>query len=261
MSTDSLFGETVEHPSEKPVVNGPVRHRILITVKAGPNPSTTYGETVCVAGIRLQDTGPRDWIRLYPINFRHLPDRSAQFAKYDVISVECLPANEARLESWRPIMSTLRVETHISGWPRRRPLVDPMIDISMCEIRDAAKADPRARSLALIRPTEIMDLRLERRPGWTREEQLKIDHYVSQLELDLFGGDHDKTPLEAPRFRGHYRWRCGDPGCRGHEQSIIDWEFVALQRHLHGGSDIEAEHEIKKRFLDEVCASQNDVAF
>lgn len=38
--------------------------RVLITVKTAPVPSTTLGDTVCVAGIRLTDDGP-EWIRLY----------------------------------------------------------------------------------------------------------------------------------------------------------------------------------------------------
>lgn len=30
----------------------------MITVKTYPNPSETYGETVCVAGVRLDRSGP-----------------------------------------------------------------------------------------------------------------------------------------------------------------------------------------------------------
>ena len=144
---------------------------MLITVKAAPNPSAIYGETVCVAGIRLADTGPKDWIRLYPINFRHLPEASARFKKYDIVTVEARPAGEARLESWRPNMATLQVETHLPPWKKRRQLVDPMIDDSMCKIRTDAAADPRARSLALVRPAEILPARGARRPStwhWAR---------------------------------------------------------------------------------------------
>lgn len=89
---------------------------MLITVKAAPNPSATYGETVCVAGIRLADTCPKGWIRLYPINFRHLPEASARFKKYDILTTEALAASEARLDSWRPNMATLQVETHLPPW-------------------------------------------------------------------------------------------------------------------------------------------------
>ena len=256
---DSLFGQTVEYPSEKP--SGPARLRVLVTVKAAPNPSATHGETVCVAGVRLGDVGPTGWIRLYPINFRHLPKDTETFAKYDIVSVDCVPAREARLESWRPHMSTLRVETHVPPWRKRRELLEPMIDDSMCRIRDGAASDPRSRSLALVRPAEVIGFRLEPHPGWTRDEQAKIDAYVNQLEFDVFSDAQDKTPLVAPRFRGFYTWRCGDAACRTHEQSIIDWELVALQRHLWNRSDEEMRAALRQRFFDELCSADNDVAF
>jgi len=65
----------------------------------------------------------------------------------------------------------------------------------------------------------------------------------------------------APRFRGFYTWRCGDAACRTHEQSIIDWEFVALQRHVWNRSDDEVRAALRQRFFDELCSSKNDVAF
>lgn len=260
VTQEPLFG-TVEHPAQKPVIGGPAKHRFLVTVKAAPNPSTTYGETVCVAGIRLGGTGPTNWVRLYPINFRHLPEATAKFKKYDIVNIECRPAGELRVESWRPNMQTMQVEAHVPPWERRRQLVDPMIEQSMCKIRYDAAMDPRARSLALIRPAEILKFRLEPHPGWSKDEQRKIDAYVNQLELDVVDGSQDKTPLEAPRFRGYYKWRCSDESCRGHKNSIIDWEFVALQRHLRGKSDGEAEAAIRERFFDEVCSAEKEVAF
>lgn len=60
-----------------------ITKKVLITVKAYPNPSTKYGETVCCAGIDI-DTGK--WIRLYPIPFRDL-DSAKQFSKYTIIEI------------------------------------------------------------------------------------------------------------------------------------------------------------------------------
>jgi len=256
---ETLFGDTVEHPAEKP--RGLARLRVLITVKAAPNPSVTYGETVCVAGVQLGEIGPTGWIRLYPINFRHLPAATEQFKKYDIVTVDCTPAGEARFESWRPKMTTLHVETNLPPWRKRRELLDPIIDDSMCRLRRSAAADATARSLALVRPTEILGFRLEKHPGWTKDEQSKIDGYVNQLGFDVFEEVQDKTPLEAPRFKGFYKWRCADPKCGTHEQSIIDWEFVALQRHLRNHADAETRAAIRKRFYEEMCAPDRDVAF
>ena len=46
------------------------KKRILITVKTYPCPSNKYKETVCTAGI----TDAGEWIRLYPVPFRHIDD-------------------------------------------------------------------------------------------------------------------------------------------------------------------------------------------
>ena len=231
--------------------------RIIVTVKAAPTPSTTYGETVCVAGVATE-LGSQGWIRLYPINFRYL-EQDRKFKKYDVITVNVIATNkDARAESWRPVMSTLRVVQQLSTWKYRRRWVDPYIEGSMCALYQEAKRIVHARSLGLIAVRDVGDLEVKRHPGWTREEQRKIDAYVNQV--DLFG-EEDLTPLEAPRFRGFYNWRCEDPTCKGHRQGIIDWEFVALQRRFQGLTDAEAISRIRDKFLGELCAPGKDLAF
>ena len=96
----------------------------------------------------------------------------------------------------------------------------------MCRINRAATERADAHSLALVRPREVIDLTLTRHPGWSKDEQRKIDAYVNQLDML---NNQDRTPLEAPRFKASYRYRCYEPGCRGHDQGLLDWEFVALQ--------------------------------
>lgn len=74
----------------------------MITGKTYPNPSETYGETVCVAGVRL-DRGCPEWIRLYPVKFRNA-DFDSQFKKYEIIRVNGTyhQFNDNRPESFRP---------------------------------------------------------------------------------------------------------------------------------------------------------------
>ncbi|GAH02492.1 unnamed protein product, partial [marine sediment metagenome] len=82
----------------------PKTRRVLITVKAYPNPSKTYGETVCCAGI---DIDTPQWVRLYPIPFRDL-DRSKKFKKYTVIKVRCWKAHDDhRVESYKVDADTI----------------------------------------------------------------------------------------------------------------------------------------------------------
>jgi len=251
----SLFGEL--ESVAKPVEASSQRLSVLITVKAAPNPSAQYGETVCVAGLSTDVERPR-WIRLYPINFRHL-EQDIRFSKYDVVEVDAFPSTKDPLvESWRPRMETLRVLRSLKPWKPRRALLDPIVESSMCAVYKRAKADARAPSLALISALRVDGFDIEPHPGWTRDEQLKIDAYVNQLEL--FPGQ-DKTPLYAPRFRGFYRWHCHEPGCGGHRQGIIDWEFVGLQRKLRRLDDVQSVEALKKRFLTEICHSGRDLAF
>lgn len=92
--------------------------RVLVTVKASPQPSTAYGDTVCVAGTLLD--GPPRWIRLYPVPFRYLEGNS-QFAKYDIIEVQfCLrrPMTSAR----RAQRSTRKASGFSSTW-----IVGPLV--------------------------------------------------------------------------------------------------------------------------------------
>ena len=75
--------------------------RVLITVKTSPQPSAKYGDTVCVAGIRL-DKGDHRWIRLYPIPFRYFAE-DKQFAEYDVVGLTVRRRHaDSRSESYSP---------------------------------------------------------------------------------------------------------------------------------------------------------------
>jgi hypothetical protein len=257
MTQIQLFG-----PPGDPVPQKPAREwrrlEVLITVKAAPNPSATYGETVCVAGISAALSSP-GWIRLYPINFRYL-EQEHKFRKYDIVSVDAKPndKDDFRAESWRPNLDSLTVVRHLDGWRRRRPWLDPYVDASMCELNRQARADAHARSLGLVRATDVGGLDIESHPGWTKDEQRKIDGYLSQLQLF---GDDDRTPLQAPRFRGYYKWRCTDAKCGGHRQGLIDWEFIALQRRLAGQGDAEASAALRKRWVEELCGPRNEVSF
>ena len=135
---------------------------VMITVKTYPNPSETYGETVCVAGVRL-DRGQPEWIRLYPVKFRNA-DFDSQFKKYEIIRVNGThhQPNDNRPESFRPRqdeMVTRRVAGHKHNWQRRRINLGSLIgETTMCELLERnPKGDMGnpSPSLGLIKPTDI----------------------------------------------------------------------------------------------------------
>lgn len=83
--------------------------QILVTVKAYPNPSRKYEETVCVAGIDLKSN---QWMRLYPIPFRDL-DNDKKFKKYSIIELkaEKAPA-DTRPESYKVDSGSIKILDH-----------------------------------------------------------------------------------------------------------------------------------------------------
>ncbi|MEU7927628.1 hypothetical protein [Micromonospora sp. NPDC049801] len=251
-----LWGPSTDD-EPKPVLARPARLRLLITVKAAPNPSARYGETVCVGALGL-DPPWTGWIRLYPVHYRDLDDDS-KFHKYDVIHVEALPARQdQRRESWKPIVDTITTERHLASRQSRRSLLDPLVEDSMCRLNKQIREDPSGRSIALIRAVDISALQVKRHPGWSAEDRKKIEGYLNQLDLLE---PTKRSALQAPRFTGAYRYRCADRHCRGHQQTLWDWEFVALQRRLDRLTDAEAAEQLRDKFLTQLCGADRDVAF
>lgn len=258
MTQQGLF-DNIDHPTSK-APDARVTKRVLITVTTAPNPSEKHGETVCVAGVELSDLGPRNWVRLYPINLRMLRGDGEGFRKYDVVSVSCRPARaDSRVESWNLDVETIRVERRVVGWANRAPLVQPLAVDTMCGLYRDVQADSNARSLGLVPAAQVLGLDLEPHLGWTAAEQRKIDSYVNQFD---FLSTEEKTPLEAPRFKGWYRYRCTAQGCaKPHRQQILDWEFLALQRNLRQLDDESLQAALRQRFLNEICAPDRSTAF
>jgi hypothetical protein len=137
------------------------RISLLVTVKAYPALSTTYGEAVCVAGIR-SDTPTPEWVRLYPMQFRDMPF-DQRFKKYQLISVEATKhSSDRRPETYRPDPDTLELGEVLDpskGWVKRRPFVEPLLVESMCEV--AARQRQDGTSLAAFRPAEVLDLEID----------------------------------------------------------------------------------------------------
>ena len=141
------------------------KERILVTVKTYPTLSTTYGETVCTAGVREDGS----WVRLYPVPFRRL-DEKEQYSKYDWLECSLVHhASDRRPESYRPIdNSELQPVDHIDTadrWSqRRRILLDSArVYDRLDDVITAAKANEI--SLCVFKPTKVERL------IWEEEER------------------------------------------------------------------------------------------
>ncbi len=199
---------------------------VLVTVKTYPSPSDKYGETVCVAGVRL-DRGHPEWIRLYPMKFR-LVDYEQQFAKYEIIEVPVASpgTKDPRPESMRPDQTHLRsvrIVGPAKNWAERRQLIRPLIGATTtCDLIAANQAvdySQPAPSLGLVR---VRDVRISVADGdpWDDRQLSKV---TKAAQPDLFNPEGFKELQPAP-FRVTVRYRCDSPACPTHEPSLLDWE-------------------------------------
>lgn len=247
----------------KPPRPGDERAMVMITVKTYPNPSETYGETVCVAGVRL-DRGRPEWIRLYPVKFRNA-DFGSRFKKYEIIRVNGTyhQANDNRPESFRPRQDEMEHVEQLdtsSNWQRRRVTLDGLIGgTTMCELLDqnpkGGMATP-APSLGLIKPVEV-EASVVDGDLWNADEQAKIDKATA---ADLFGTS--LTALEPAPFAVRYKYRCTSPKCKGHDQKVLDWEAgQGGRKWLHDYGADGAREAMLKKWRDEMLSEDNDVHF
>ncbi len=232
---------------------------VLVTVKAYPVIAHKSGESVCVAGVRL-DTPTPEWVRLFPVGFRELPNHQ-QFDKYDVVRLRARRrgGSDRRPETYQPSLDTLvvgpSVDTDRGAWQRRGELLGELIGATTtCELTAAARDRGQAApSLGLVKPRDV-DLTVADNPDYRPGGDAQVD-------VDLFGHEHEV--LEKTPFTATYHYRCaGVIACRGHHQSIVDWESGQLaRRNLRSRSVADAQAAHRRRFLDEMCAPGRDTYF
>ena len=235
-------------------MNGETK-RILVTVKAYPNPSRKYGETVCVAGI---DIDAQKWIRLYPIPFRDL-DEEKKFKKYAIIEVRATKAiDDRRPESYKVDAGSIRqidyLDTKKDKWKRRKEIVLPTIDKSFCDIQRQNLSTKK--SLGVFKPKNVDFLYCPAKP---KDEKARESCYA---QLSFF--DKKKKAIEAIPYEFRYQFFCDDePSCPGHNLMIIDWEIGQAYRdwrYKYKAEDLLLS-KIRQRWLDLICSPKSDIYF
>lgn len=239
------------------------RAEVLITVKATPQPSSKYGDTVCVAGVRL-DKGAPHWIRLYPIDFRWL-SREDQFKKYDVLSLEVKRATrDTRNESFTPVRESWRKLRSLPAggdWKMRQEIIGQLPQTTTCRLIADAKADTAATSLGLVPVADVSNVEIIPHPPWTTEERSKMRTRIVKESGALLPAEHTPKELIAPRFLVRYHYRCTESTCRGHAGRILDWELTALQNRYAQYSDAELKAVIRTNFYEQMFAPDRWPAF
>src|SRR5260370_31152301 len=95
--------------------------RVAVLIKALPQPSKTYGETVCCAGV----TANRQWKRLFPIRFRHRSGEGS-FKRWDWVRFDYhRPKRDVRKESCHVHEESIAVDGKLPERERVR-ILTPM---------------------------------------------------------------------------------------------------------------------------------------
>jgi len=200
--------------------------RFLILVKTYPSPSTKYGETVCCAGI---DAETRDWIRMYPVNFRSLDDY-ARFSKWQFVEATWSPSqSDGRPESRKVHQDSLHTGDFLkagAGWPSRMRWLEPLIDPSLESLK--VEQLRTNKSLGAIRPKRIKRLIIRPAQGWDAAATQELQ----QLSLEWAASIVPRGALEQLPFDFLYEFECDDASCTGHQMVIFDWELGEAYRNF-----------------------------
>ncbi len=190
------------------------KRRACILVKAYPQPSQQYEETVCVAAV----TEDHQLLRLYPIRFRHLAPNQ-RFGRFDWIEAEMTRAtDDPRPESFRIKEDTLRIlmpGEKVSSEERVR-LWKPSIARSLTVLEDEQRATQR--SLGIIRPDDgTVRFKFQQLDRASEDDQdTARSVYVQQSLIE-----EPLKPLPKPEYVFRYQFSSGGTQ---HTMQLHDWE-------------------------------------
>jgi hypothetical protein len=235
--------------------------QVLVTVKAYPNPSQSYGETVCVAGVRL-DTPTPEWIRLYPVPYRDMAYQD-RFRKYQVLDLKVskAAAKDGRPESYRPNRESIKLGPVVPSnghWRDRWAYLESLVGATTaCELNRAQKT-PGAASLGLVKVDRVVDLIIEPNDEFSADQRAAAEAAAAE---DLFG--NQRSALEPAPLRLKYKYFCAEAGCRSHTQTNIDWEAGESVRKwaAQTSGPEQLQDWLRRKWLDQVCGPNRDTYF
>ena len=212
--------------------------KIFIVAITIPTPSTKYIETSCTAGIDEEG----NWIRMYPIPLRmlELTDKKACYRKYEWIQVELSPSsNDKRPESRKCQLNSIKrlgikIDTK-DNWRKRKEIVlhsktGVYYDFDKL-LKDADKNNIKV-SLAVFKPTKVLDCKVEKRAITKIETELtKQEKIMSSYTPELF--DDDKEFIQAKPMLLDVQYIFEDCNKKQHKMGIIDWEVYELFRRYY----------------------------
>ena len=233
------------------------KKKILITVKTYPTISTLHGdELVCTAG--FDEEG--NWIRIYPVPYRKL-DYNLQYRKYQWIEMDLVKnTSDFRPESYRPVniedpnLITLheRIGTQ-DNWAYRKEFVLKNVYYDISILVEEAKSDKKYTSLAVFKPTSIIDFVI--RPAsreWNNKQKAALQ------QQNLFEEGNSFNVVKKIPYKFSYVFT----DINGQKKTVMneDWELGALfwkQLKKHNGDEKAACADVKKKYFDDFALTKD----
>jgi hypothetical protein len=230
--------------------------KVLITVKTYPTLSAKYDELVCTAGFREDGT----WIRIYPIPFRK-KSYNEQYKKYDWLEID-LVKNESdfRPESYRPktIDTEIKIAGHIDtrgNWEERKNFCLGNIYYNLTELIAEAKDINICTSLAVFKPTEILDFYAEPvEREWDKDKLAKLS------QLNLFETTKEGKFGVVQKLPYKFRFYIKDNQGKESNMMIEDWETGQLFWNClarHEGNEQKAIADVRKKYFDDFAKTKD----
>lgn len=230
--------------------------KVLITVKTYPTLSAKYDELVCTAGFREDGT----WIRLYPVPFRK-KSYNEQYKKYDWIEVDLVKnTSDFRPESFRPhsLDTEIKVVGHIgteSNWEERKKFCLGKIYYNLTELIAEAKDKNICTSLAVFKPTEILDFYAEPvEREWDKDKLAKLN------QLNLFETNQEGKFEVVQKLPYKFKFRIIDNQGKESNMMIEDWETGQLYWNClarHEGDEQKAIADVRKKYFDDFAKTKD----
>lgn len=233
--------------------------KVLIAVKTYPTLSNKYDELVCTAGF-LEDGS---WIRIYPIPFRKL-EYDKQYSKYDWIEVDLEKNNsDFRLESHKPksIETAFNIVEHLGtedSWRLRKEIVLKNVHTNMTELIAQAKDTTKYTSLAVFKPKEILDFKVEKVDRqWDKSKLNNLK--AKALQLNLFqNSDNPFEVVQKLPYKFSYKFKSDDDVER--TMMIEDWEIGQLYWNClkrNEGNEAKACEDVRKKYFEDFAKTKD----
>ncbi|MET4372495.1 hypothetical protein ABIA99_005201 [Bradyrhizobium sp. LB12.1] len=182
---------------------------MVVLVKALPQPSKSYGETVCCAGL----TSDGKWKRLFPVRFRHL--QGGTFKRWDWVNFAYRPpTRDRRVESCHVYEDSIAVDRPLPEDERSR-LLSPLIT------RSAAEAAQKGLSLTLVRPRKTKFI--AKRKSVTDMAEERDAFKLAAQQTSIF--DKELAELDPSPFDFRFQFE-DDDGMHNYQNG--DWETHAM---------------------------------